>query len=84
MSNVKQIVGIEVVNYTSKKGQQVSGVKLYCCEPLPSPHIGSRAFDVYISGGVVSNYHLGEYVTLIYEPGFSGTFKCTGVLYDNK
>lgn len=81
MNVSKQVVGIEAVNYVNKKDQKVTGVRLHCLEPLHSPHVGSRAFDVYISGGNVDDFHIGEYTTLLYEPGYNNQFKCTGVLY---
>lgn len=81
MSNSKQVVGIEAVNYVNKKNQQVTGVRLYCIEPLQAPHIGSRAVEVYISGASVDDFHLGEYSNLLYEPGYFNQLRCTGVLY---
>lgn len=79
----KAIVGIESVNYTNKKGAVVTGVRLHCIEIMTSPHIGHKAFDVYISSANVAEYHLGEYVTLLYEPGYNGQVRCNGVLYTN-
>lgn len=77
----KFVIGIEAVNYVNKKEQPVHGVRLHCVEALVSPHVGHRAFDVYISNGNIDEYHIGEYVTLLYEPGYNNQYKCTGVLY---
>lgn len=80
----KEVVGLESINYENRNGRHVEGVRIYCVEPLMAPHVGSRAFDVYVSGGHIPDYHLGPYVTLLYEPSYNGSFKCTGVLYENK
>lgn len=84
MSNKKEVVGIEVVNYTNKQGRQISGVRIHCIEPLPAPHLGSRTISEFITGQGISDFTLGEYSALLYEPGFGNTHRCVGVLYSNK
>lgn len=76
-----EVVGIEQVHYTNKEGRIIHGVRLFCLEPLPSPHIGSRSIENFINGADASDFRLGEYVTLLYEPGYGNRFICKGVLY---
>lgn len=80
-SGKNEVVGIEVVDYNNKEGKHIHGVRLFCLEPLPSPHIGSRSIENFINGADERDFHLGPYITLLYTPGYAGKMICTGVLY---
>ena len=77
---MKKLVGIEVVNYTSKSGTPVTGCRIHIEETLLSPNVGVKTYSEYVSNAQVSDFHLGEISALLYEPSFSGKYKCTGVL----
>lgn len=77
----KCIVGVESVNYTSKDGKPVSGVRIYVSTELQAPHIGISVKDEFITGGNISDYPLGEVQAILYEPTFKNNYRCVGVLY---
>lgn len=77
---MKELVGIERVDYTNKSGKQVRGVRIHVLSLLDFPHLGSRCDSYYISGGDVSNFHLGPIQAVLFEPGFGGNMQCVGVL----
>lgn len=77
---MKELVGIERVDYTNKSGKQVRGVRIHVLSPLPFPHLGSRCDSYYVSGGDVSCFHLGPIQAVLFEPGFGDRMNCVGVL----
>lgn len=77
---MKELVGIERVDYTNKMGKQVQGVRIHVLSPLPFPHLGSRCDSFYVPGGDVSNFHLGPIQAVLFEPGYGNNFNCVGVL----
>lgn len=77
---MKELVGIERVDYTNKSGKQVQGVRIHVLSPLAFPHLGSRCDTFYVSGGDVSNFHLGPIQAVLFEPGFGSSMNCVGVL----
>lgn len=76
----KSIIGIENVDYEGKNGR-VKGVHLYISEPMVSPHVGSRVSQEFIRDVNVSDFTLGEIVTVTYEKGYGNYFRATGVIY---
>lgn len=78
---MKKIVGVESVNYQSKSGNQVSGVRIHIESSLQSPHVGCSVSSEFINGGVISDYPLGEVTAILYEPAFGGKYRCVGAIY---
>lgn len=77
---MKELVGIERVDYTNKSGKQVRGVRIHVLSSLDFPHLGSRCDSYYVSGGDVSCFHLGPIQAVLFEPGFGDRMNCVGVL----
>lgn len=76
----KSVVGVESVDYQGKSGHVV-GVNLYISEPLVSPSVGNRVSQEFIRDASVSDFKLGDIVTVTYEKGFGNYFRATGVIY---
>lgn len=81
---MKKVIGIENISYTNKNGKQVQGIRLHITELLPAPHIGEKAYSEFISGAFPNEYHLGNILTVLYEPTMAGNYRCVGVLYEDK
>lgn len=81
---MKQLVGVEKVAYTSKSGNQVSGVRIHVLSDLMPPHTGQSSSSEFISQGRIEDFPLGEIQTVLYEPLMNGRYRCTGVLYKSK
>lgn len=79
----KSIVGVERVDYKSKNGTQVTGVRVFIATELMFPSVGVSVKEEYISGGDVKDYPLGEVQAILYEPTFRNNYRCVGVLYAN-
>lgn len=77
---MKELVGIERLDYTNKNGKHVQGVRIHVVSPLSFPDIGSRCDSYYVSGADVSNFHLGPIQAVLFEPGFGNNMVCVGVL----
>lgn len=77
----KELVGIEPVSYT-KDGQVHFGTRLYIQFPLASPSVGVKFKDEYIPNVNSTEFHLGPIEAVLYEPGYGGKMRCTGVLYE--
>lgn len=80
----KEVVGIRPVSYTRQNGDNVRGVNVFCVEPLPSPGIGFKTVELFFNGYDIDDFHLGPYVTILYEPGYSGRSRATGIYYGEK
>lgn len=84
---MKQImlVGAEEVAYTDKSGNPRHGVRIHVTETFSlvpgGPVVGERANNYYIANADISDYPLGELMTVLFEPTLSGKARCTGVLY---
>lgn len=76
------IIGIEDATYT-KKGQTfpTNATRLYVMGYPTSSGIGCKCSEVFIVGHLMSEFHLGDITTVLYEPGYSGNMRATGVLY---
>lgn len=79
---MSKVIGYEIVDYKNKDGKQVSGVRVHVASEIPS-HEGSgfKAVTEFINGLSVNEVHLGEIITLLYEPNRVGGMRCTGILY---
>lgn len=77
---MKELVGIERVDYTNKSGKQVMGVRIHVLTPLAPPHFGSRCDSYYVSGADTSRFQLGPIQAVLFEPGFGERMTCVGVL----
>lgn len=75
-----KLIGIESVDYVNKNGKRVSGVRLHVSSPAPAPGLGDVTSSYYVTGKAVSDFQLGDIITLLYEPGFNGKLHCTGCL----
>lgn len=79
----KNLVGVEVVSYTSKKtGKLVQGVRIYVSQEIHSPGYGISVTSEFVSGAIISDFPLGPIKAVLYEPGFGSSYKCVGVLYE--
>lgn len=78
----KKIIGVEPVNYNNKAGRPVTGVRLYISQPAIPPSTGLKVYDVFISGMNISDFPLGDIITVNYEPsGYGNNMRATGVTY---
>lgn len=82
--NMGKVIGIELVSYTNKNGKLIMGTRLHMTQELLSPSIGEKCFSEFVSGRSASEFHLGEFQTVLYEPTGFGSYRCTGVLYLDK
>lgn len=74
------IIGVENVDYDGKNGH-VRGVRLYVQEPIPSDKgSGFKVNNHFIRDANLSDYPLGNIVTLTYHQGFNGPI-CDGAIY---
>lgn len=75
-----KIIGIEDATYT-KKGATFPTIATrlyisgYPCQ------IGEKVSEVFIPNRGNTEFHLGEITTVLYEPGYGGNMRATGVLY---
>lgn len=76
----KSVIGVENVDYEGKNGH-VKGVNLYISDSLLSPSIGVRVSQEFIRDASISDFKLGEIVTVTYEKGYGNFFRATGVIY---
>lgn len=82
----KELIGVEIVSYQSKKNNQmVNGVRIHVLEDLSPPNIGKRTISEYVSEGRIEDFPLGPILTILYEPTFGNKHRCVGVIpdYDN-
>lgn len=79
----KRVIGVEPVSYTGKNGNPVRGVRIHIATELMSPSIGESVANEFISQADINDYHLGPVQAVLYEPGFGGRYRCTGVIYDD-
>lgn len=75
----KYVVGIEDASYT-KDNRPIIAVRLHMVEELPNGD-GYRAFNEFLMNQIKSNFHTGEIIAVLYEPGYNGRAVCKGVLY---
>lgn len=80
IKDLKEIVDVEEVRYSLKRGGYVEGVRIYISCVLCPPFSGRAVISEFIKGGKIEDYPKGPILAVLYEPSFAG-YACKGVIY---
>ena len=64
---MQKIIGVEQVNYVNKNNVTVFGARLHIASPATLPAIGEVTSQIFISGRSISDFPLGDIVTVVYN-----------------